>query len=60
MPRPPLRAQPNERTAKEDLGALPPNPPLLDPDMKEDEHPSEQIFTGKMLHNAPSARGVSC
>lgn len=45
MPRPPLGAQPDERTAKEGLGGLAPNPPPLGPDMNEDEHQSEQILT---------------
>lgn len=47
MPRPPIGAQPDERTAKEGLGGLPPDPPPLDPDMKEDEDQSEQILTGE-------------
>lgn len=47
MPRPPLGAQPDERTSKEGLGGLPPDPPPLGPDMKEDEHQSEQILTGE-------------
>lgn len=47
MPRPPLGAQPDERTAKDGLGGFPPDPPPLGPDMKGDEHQSEQILTGE-------------